>query len=65
MLNISSFSASKGWFHGFKKRYKLSHLRYSGEERSVRDEVIESELKIIKGVLEKYEAKDIYNVDET
>ncbi|XP_071497487.1 tigger transposable element-derived protein 4-like [Diadema antillarum] len=57
---------SVSWIDRFKKRYGIGKILKAGEAGGVDDEVVQSwkEGKL-SDILHRYEAKDIYNCDET
>ena len=64
-LNIENFSASNGWLEKWKQAYQISFKAVSGESASVDPKVAESWKGKISGLCFGYEAKDIWNADET
>lgn len=64
-LGIVGFSASEGWLANFKKRHDIVYKKLCGESASV-DESVCSNWKIdLKGLLDNYEPRNIFNTDET
>lgn len=61
----ATFEFSNGWLESFKNRHGIRSYRRFGESGSVNMEVIEGERPKIREILDKYELKDIYNMDET
>ncbi|KAI1000392.1 hypothetical protein K3495_g7803 [Podosphaera aphanis] len=59
------FEFSNGWLDRFKARYSIKSFRRFGESGSVDMVLIEEALPGLRAVLNKYEWKDIYNMDET
>jgi hypothetical protein len=59
-------TVTNGWVHRFKKRYGIGKVQKAGEASGVDMTVVEEwkEGKL-KETLEKYNAADIYNADET
>ena len=67
MLGIceQDFKYSNGWLEKFKKRFGISIKTLAGEAGSVDLELFERErMRLIK-ILDKYEAKNRFNMDET
>jgi len=63
-LNIEGFKGSKGYLERWKKRYKIQNKNKHGEAADCPDtkEWLESTLP---DLLAGYEARDVYNADET
>ena len=59
------FEFSNGWLESFKERHGIKSFRRFGESGSVDMTLIEKSLPDIRETLDKYEWKDIYNMDET
>ena len=59
------FEFSNGWLERFKARFAIKSYRRFGESGSVNMMVIENALPAIRELLDQYEWKDIYNMDET
>lgn len=65
-LAIEDFNASDGWLVCFKTRHGLVFRSVCGESEAVDVAVCTVwQIKKLQDILEKYEAQDIYNVDET
>ncbi|KAL6541699.1 hypothetical protein OROGR_011185 [Orobanche gracilis] len=60
-----SFEFSNGWLEKFKHRHAIQSFRRFGESGSVDMEKIEASLPSIREELDKWDWKDIYNMDET
>ncbi|KAL6498450.1 hypothetical protein OROHE_026718 [Orobanche hederae] len=60
-----SFEFSNGWLEKFKHRHAIQSFRHFGESGSVDMEKIEASLPSIREELDKWDWKDIYNMDET
>jgi hypothetical protein len=56
-LNIDCFSASSGWLSRFKERHGLVFKKLAGSA--------DAWLESLPSLLEGYEARDVYNADET
>ncbi|MFQ6630980.1 hypothetical protein Gotur_009048 [Gossypium turneri] len=61
----SKFNFSIGWLERFKARHVIKSYRRFGESVSVVMENIEYALPQIRAILENFDWKDIYNMDET
>lgn len=59
------FEFSNGWLDRFKARYSIKSFRRFGESGSADMALVEEVLPGLRAVLNKYEWKDIYNMDET
>ncbi|KAI1001194.1 hypothetical protein K3495_g7004 [Podosphaera aphanis] len=59
------FEFSNGWLDRFKARYSIKSFRRFGESGSVDMTLIEEALPGLRAVLNKYEWKNIYNMDVT
>lgn len=64
-LGDASFKATNGWIDRFKNRYDIVYRAVSGESASV-DQLTVSEWKdkVLPSLHEKFDEKDIFNVDE-
>ncbi|CAF1037822.1 unnamed protein product [Brachionus calyciflorus] len=60
-----AFEASDGWIQKFLKRYDLSFKTIHEESESVDPKNVAASLEKLHKILECYEARDIYNCDET
>jgi hypothetical protein len=57
---------TEGWLSGFKKRYSLKERQHYGEAGSAQlNEESEATIEEIRKAGKEYNAKDIYNMDET
>ncbi|CAG8731540.1 22072_t:CDS:2 [Cetraspora pellucida] len=65
MLEIPDLKFSQGWLYKFKKRYGLGRVKKHGEDASMDDAVVAAAIPKLKELLEEYDPKDIYNMDET
>ena len=63
--NTSEFSASNGWLRGFKKRFRLTTMKVSGESAKVDRQTVTSWLDDNRSEIEKYLPMSIVNGDET
>jgi hypothetical protein len=64
-LNIDCFSASSGSLSRFKERHGLVFKKLAGESSDVSVKSTDAWLEILPSLLEGYEARDVYNADET
>lgn len=64
-LGITDFNCSKGWFVNFKNRFCLKNFKLHGEAGSADVAAVHEWIQLFSNVLDKYENKDIINVDET
>ena len=59
------FKASNGWLHRFKARHNVSSTTLSGERASVDGAVVDEWQARLPNLTARYDARDIYNMDET
>lgn len=65
-LGITNFKGSSGWLNKFLKRQKMSFRKLCGESASVDLHVTDNWMtQALPGIIIQYEARDIYNADET
>ena len=65
-LGIDNFQSSYGWLQRFKKRHGIVIKYMCGENASVSDTLVDNWLTLnIPTLLSGYEARNIYNADET
>lgn len=64
-LGLQNFKASNGWLEKFKIRHNLTFKSICGEEKSVNLEQVTDWIEKLKNICDGYEAKNIYNADET
>ena len=65
-LGYNNFEATNGFLHRFNERKGLVSKKASGERASVNIEQTEQYSQtVLKALLERYNADDIYNVDKT
>ena len=64
-LQINNFTASDGWFEGFKKRYNIKEYLKSGEGNSAPLENLTEFRSQLQDVIKNYELRDVFNCDET
>jgi len=60
-----AFEFSNGWLESFKNRHGIKSYRCFGEFGSANMAVIEESLPQIRLILDQYERRYIYNMDET
>ena len=61
------FKASNGWYQNFRKRFHIEGTLLHGEGGEVdrNDPTILKELEELMNVIDKFEYKNVYNMDET
>lgn len=64
-MNVNDFKASNGWLEKFKKRHDIVWKQVSGEANDVNQETVVEWKQKISRLIAGYEAKDVYNADET
>ena len=65
-MGYDDFKCSQGWLTSFKERYNIKLRSIQGEERSVKTEDVDAWHQTVwTEILQEYEAKDIYNCDES
>jgi len=64
-LNQPNFKASGGWLSRFKSRHIIGCNRISGEKSTVSQETIDNWHERLQTILEGYQPRDIFNMDET
>ncbi|XP_054721300.1 tigger transposable element-derived protein 6-like [Uloborus diversus] len=64
-LGLQNFKAFNRWLEKFKLRHNVTFKTVCGEEKSVDLQCVTEWLEILTEICEGYEAKDIYNADET
>ena len=64
-LEMHDFKASNGWLDKFKARHNLGSLTVCGERGSVDKDVAEDWKDKLPTLLEGYEKRDIFNMDES
>lgn len=66
ILGHDDFKASNGWLQGFKSRHGVVGRVISGESASADSDASASWVaEKLPGILDRYEAADLYNADET
>ncbi|XP_025191174.1 tigger transposable element-derived protein 6-like [Melanaphis sacchari] len=64
-LGISDFKASNGWLDRFKRWHNIICKQINGEANDVNQDTVENWKRKLSVLIKGYEAKDIYNADET
>ena len=65
-MGYDDFKCSQGWLTSFKGRYNIKLRSIQGEERDVKTEDVDAWHQTVwTEILQEYEAKDIYNCDES
>ena len=59
------FKASEGWLNSFRLRHQISEKVISGESSSANTATAEQWKSTLRELMDGYEHKDIFNVDET
>ncbi|KAG5458527.1 MAG: hypothetical protein BJ554DRAFT_1228, partial [Olpidium bornovanus] len=59
------FEFSNRWLEALKLRHEIRSFRRFGESGSVDTAFVEEQRQKIKDVIDKFEWRDIYNMDET
>lgn len=66
ILGCDDLKGSNGWLEGFKRRYGIVGKVISGESSSADSVGADSWIQHkLPGILDRYEASDVYNADET
>ena len=63
--DVSDFRASNGWIDRFETRHNIGASKLSGERASVDSATVDSWRERLAELTRDYEARDIYNIDET
>ena len=58
-------TVSTGWVQNFKRRHGIKQRKMHGEAGSVDTSNLDSERKILADIIEEYEPRDVFNMDET
>ena len=58
-------SLSNGWLQKFKDRHALKQYRFHGEAGSVNEDNVQLEITRLRKITDKYQEKDILNMDES
>jgi hypothetical protein len=62
---LHDFKASNGFLRGFCARYNIKCKELEGEAGSVDESTIQEWFSKVSNMIEDYEDKDVYNLDET
>ncbi|KAK3211989.1 hypothetical protein Dsin_016695 [Dipteronia sinensis] len=61
----TSFKFSNGWLNRFKSHHGIKSFRRFGENGTVDTQAVEEAIPNLYDILDQYDWKDIYNMDET
>jgi hypothetical protein len=61
----NTFKGSNGWLDRFRNRHAISFRTISGESAFIDDSTIEEWTNRLPTILDGFEAKDVFNADET
>lgn len=64
-LGIEDFKASNGWLEKFRTRHSIVFRKVTGEAADCPKEEIDSWVETLSSKITDYDAKDVYNCDET
>ena len=64
-MGNTDFKASNGWLSSFKKHHNIKQFALSGEAADFSEETVDSWKERLETIMEGYEARDIWNLDET
>jgi hypothetical protein len=64
-MEADGFKASNGWLEAFQKRHNVSLRAISGESHDVDSATVEQWLERLPGLLKDFDAKNVFNCDET
>uniref|UniRef100_A0A914C297 DDE-1 domain-containing protein n=1 Tax=Acrobeloides nanus TaxID=290746 RepID=A0A914C297_9BILA len=65
-LEVQDFDASDHWLQNFKTRHSIKFCSEQGEAAAVNLQVVETwQQTVLREILAKYSADDVFNVDET
>ena len=64
-LSVHGFKASNGWLDRWKTRNNIKQRVISGESGEVHADTVASWMERLPQIIDGYEAKDIWNTDET
>lgn len=64
---VKPFTASRGWFESFKRRYKFHNNKVTGEAAASDTVAAEKFSAVLANIIEegRYSTKQVFNVDET
>lgn len=63
--SLDDFKASNGWLEKFRVRHVISFRSICGESAAVDDSTLEEWSNRLPTIIDGFDAKDIFNVDET
>jgi hypothetical protein len=64
-LGTSDIKTSNGWLDRFKRWHNIVYKQINGEANNVNQDTVENWKHTLPVLIKGYEAKDIYNADET
>ena len=64
-LNLKEFKASNGWLEAFRRRNNIVFGKMNGESGSIDAAVVADWKQKVPDLVDIYELRDIYNMDET
>ena len=64
-LEVDTFKGSNGWLESFRNCHNITFLTRCGESADVPNDVVDNWKQKLPAIIEGYELRDIYNMDET
>ena len=64
-LEVDTFKESNGWLKSFRKRHNMTFSTRCGESADPPNNVVDDWKQKLPTIIEGYELRDIYNMDET